>query len=70
MNQENEMEKRKDEQTSSAPKLKAPFFGCFQLVEKVQRKLGFLSYMWYNVYGDDNAGKERKEQRTGRNNMP
>ena len=32
-----------------------------QTVEKVQQKLGFLLYMWYNVYGDENA--RRKENR-------
>ena len=32
-----------------------------QTVEKVQQKLGFLLYMWYNVYGDENV--RRKENR-------
>ena len=32
----------------------------FQTVEKVQRELGFLSYMWYNVNGDENVGRKEK----------
>ena len=32
----------------------------FQTVEKVQQKLGFLSYVWYNIYGDKNVGREKK----------
>ena len=31
-----------------------------QTVEKVQRELGFLSYMWYNVNGDENVGRKEK----------
>ena len=31
-----------------------------QSVEKVQLRLGFLLYLWYNRYGDGNVGKERK----------
>ena len=31
-----------------------------QTVEKVQHMLGFLSYMWYNVYGDKNVGRKEK----------
>ena len=38
----------------------------FQSVEKAQQKLGFLLYLWYNKYGDENAGKERGKQRPNR----
>ena len=37
-----------------------PAVVCSQLVEKVQHRLGFLLYLWYNRYGDENVGKERK----------
>ena len=37
-----------------------PFVGSAQTVEKVQRELGFLSYMWYNVNGDENVGRKEK----------
>ena len=34
-----------------------------QTVEKVQRKLGFFAIIWYNIVGDENAGrKENGEQ--------
>ena len=32
----------------------------FQTVEKVQHMLGFLSYMWYNAYGDKIVGRNEK----------
>ena len=35
-------------------------YTTFQTVEKVQRELGFLSYMWYNVNGDENVGRKEK----------
>ena len=35
----------------------------YQTVEKVRRKLGFFAIMWYNIVGDENAGrKENGEQ--------
>ena len=42
------------------PKNKGYHPVSFQTVEKVQRELGFLSYMWYNVNGDENVGRKEK----------
>ena len=41
-------------------KVKNAVITALQTVEKVQRELGFLSYMWYNVNGDENVGRKEK----------
>ena len=41
-----------------------PFGTKGQTVEKVRRKPGFFAIMWYNIVGDENAGrKENGEHR-------